>query len=140
MKMRQVVFGVLGLIGLAIAFVVGRYFPPAAPRSIHDKQITVTSAGSGKCYVDSPYLNVSYNSADHVQWQSADNKYSIRFANNVTPLDPKDSTFTIDSITPSKAYHLQNKMAYYPYDILDQTGSVCKASTDVSDPGLNVKQ
>lgn len=140
MKTQRVVFGLLGLIALGIAFIVGRYFPSAPTRSIHDKQITVTSGSSGKCYVDSPYLNVSYLSGDHVQWQSADNKYSIRFVNNVTPLDPQDSTFTIYSNTPSKAYHLQNKSAYYPYDILDQNGSVCKASTDVSDPGLNVKQ
>jgi ABC-type molybdate transport system substrate-binding protein len=140
MKMRQVVFGVLGLVGLVIAFAVGRYFPPAAPRSIHDKQITVSSAGSGKCSVDSPYLNVRYASGDHVQWQSADNQYSISFVNQVTPLDPKDLTFTIDSAHPSKQYHLQKTQNYYPYDVLDQNGKVCKASTDVQDPGLNVKQ
>jgi hypothetical protein len=140
MKMRQVVFGVLGLIGLAIAFVVGRYFPPAAPRSIHDKQITVSAGDSGKCYVDSPYLNVSHSSGDHVQWLSADNQYSIRFVSQVTPLDPPDPTFTFDKNSPSKVYHLQNKQSYYPYDVLDQNGKVCKASTDVQDPGLNVKQ
>jgi hypothetical protein len=139
MKMRQVVFGVLGLIGLAIAFVVGRYFPPAAPRSIHDKQITVSAGDSGKCYVDSPYLNVSY-SADHVQWLSADNQYSISFVDQVTPLDPPHPTFTFDSGHPSRVYHLKHNMHYYPYDILDQNGKVCKASTDVQDPGLNVKQ
>jgi hypothetical protein len=156
MKMRQVVFGVLGLVGLVIAFVVGRYFPPAPPRSIHDKQITISSDGNGRCHVDSPVLNMSYSS-DRVQWQSADDQYSITFIKidppvgstplplgyvKETPLAPPDEPVMIDIGRPSNFYHVKQKTKYFYYGIFDQKypSSPCKVSTDDHDPGLNVKQ
>jgi len=155
MKMQRVLFDLLGL--LVITFVGCRYFtPPTPPRSIHDKQITVSSEGNGKCQLDSPLLNMSYSS-DRVQWLSADDQYSITFIRidppagstslpsgyvKETPLDPPDEPVTIDSGHPSKFYHVNKKTKYYYYAIFDQQypSSPCKVSTDDHDPGLNVKQ
>jgi len=61
MKIRQVVIGLIGLIGLGIAFGVGRYFRPI-PLVNHDWDLYVRSdpISTGHCLVSSPIQLMSY--------------------------------------------------------------------------------
>jgi hypothetical protein len=155
MKMRQVVTGLIALIGLGIAFVVGRYFQRPVTCPNNTRCITV-SAGStaGKCSVDYPVAVLHYT--DRVQWFSNDNKYSVTFVNITppagstslpsgynpeSPLAPPQEPVYFDSSNPSTAFNVKHKSKYYYYAVFDQNypNSPCKVSTDDQDTGLNVK-
>lgn len=160
MKSRQVVTGLIALIGLGIAFAVGRYLQRPTTCPNHTRCITV-SAGStaGKCYVDYPVAVLLYTDqgSDHVQWFSKDNKYSVTFLNVTppagstplpsgytpeSPLAPPQEPVYFDSSNPSGAFNVKHKDKYYYYAIFDQNypNSPCKVSTDDQDTGLNVKR
>jgi hypothetical protein len=156
MKIRQLVIGVLGLIGLGIAFGVGRYFRSFSPRSSHDLEVTVYSNGNGTCYVNAPVI-VMDHSADRVEWSSNDDPYLITFINidppvgsaplpsgyqKETPLVPPTEPVTIDKTHPSGFFHVKAKVKYYYYAIFDQNypSNPCKVSTDDHDTGVNVKR
>lgn len=152
MKLRQAVFGLIALMVLGIAFVVGRYFQPQpGPLTLADHQITVYSGTSG-CDVNTPVVVMHY--PDRVQWLSNDNPYTIDFINidppstspplphdyvKETPLDPPDNSVTIDKNHPSRFYHVKHQTKYYYYAIKDQFNNTCKISTDAQDTGLHVK-
>jgi hypothetical protein len=160
MKIRQVGFGLLALIGFGIAFGVGRYFQRPATRPNNTRCITVSAGNTaGKCYVDYPVAVLRYTdqNTDRVQWFSNDNKYSVTFLNIAppagfpplpsgyspeSPLAPPQEPVYFDSSNPSRAFNVKHKDKYYYYAIFDQNypNSPCKASTDDQDTGLNVKR
>lgn len=158
MKIRQVVFGLLGLIGLAIAFLVGRYFQ-RTPRTIHDFNVYVRSNGPGKCVVTTPIVIMSYTN-DRVQWLSEDKQYWVDFTHvdpppGYPPIPTTNPPYTPESPLAHNADHMpfsagnptglsnvKQKVKYYYYAIFDQpdpTQPPCKVSTDDQDTGLNVK-
>jgi hypothetical protein len=156
MKIRRVVFGLIGIIGLGIAFGVGRYFQHAPTCPGNTRCITVSVESVGKCQVDYPVANLSYSN-EFVQWFSKDDKYSVTFL-NVTPpagstplplgyspenpLHPQQEPVYFDQSHPSRAFNLNPKEKYFYYAIFDQNypNNPCKASTDDRDTGLNVKR
>jgi hypothetical protein len=163
MKIRQVVFGLLALIGFGIAFGVGRYFQRPATRPNNTRCITVFAGSTaGKCYVDYPVAVLHYTDqdTDRVQWFSNDDKYSVTFLNIApppgypplptnppytpeSPLAPPQEPVYFDSSNPSGAFNVKHKDKYYYYAIFDLTHPTtipCKVSTDDQDTGLNVKR
>jgi hypothetical protein len=76
MKTGQVVFGLVAVIGLVIAFEVGRHLQiPAFPGGNPNTRLITISASSdaGKCTVDFPVALLRY-SQNSVQWASNDSK------------------------------------------------------------------
>jgi hypothetical protein len=161
MKIRQVVLSLIGLIGLGIAFGVGRYFQ-STPLLNYDFTIYVHSGPTGKCIVRPPIQLMSYNN-DRVQWASDDNDYWVEFINvtppagSVYPPIPPDPITHQPYVPESPLPHDENhvhfyldhptglskvkpKTKYYYFAIFDQTGNPCKVSTDDKDTGLNVKR
>lgn len=156
MKIRQVVTGLIALIGLGIAFGVGRYFQQRTTCRNNTRCITVFSgSGAGKCYVDYPVAFLRYT--DRVKWFSNDSKYSVTFVNVTppagstplppgynpeSPLAPPQEPVYFDSSTPSGTFNVKQQDKYYYYAIFDQNypNSPCKVSTDDQDTGLNVKR
>jgi len=157
MKIRQLVIGFIGLIGLVIAFGVGRHFRSGSPLSIHDLEVTVSSNGDGTCHVNTPVIWMDH-SVDRVEWSSTDDRYLITFitidppagspplpSNYVkeTPLLPPTEPITISPGHPSGFFHVKAKAKYYYYAIFDQNypnNPPCKVSTDDHDTGVNVKR
>ena len=155
--MRQVVFGVLGLIGLVIAFEVGRYFK-FTPLVVNDYNILVSSDGKGNCAANLPIIGMHY-SADRVQWVSQDDHYSITFSKPgivppegypvlpndyqpESPLEHDEDNVPFYPGHPTGLFKVHQKTKYYYYAIFDQSNpsKACKVSTDDHDPGLNVKR
>jgi hypothetical protein len=108
MKIRQVVIGLIGLIGLGIAFGVGRYFRPT-PLAIHppDFDIYVRSdpAVAGKCLVTTPIVLMSYTN-DRVRWVAEDtqyHQYSVEFI-NITPPPNYPPIPATTPLTPRKVH------------------------------------
>ena len=160
MKVRQVVFGLLALIGFGIAFGVGRHSRPLVNCPNNTRCITVSAdSTAGKCSVDYPValLNYTESGSDRVQWSSNDDQYSVTFLNITppagstplpstytpeSPLAPPQEPVSFDKSNPSIAFNVKHKDKYYYYAIFDQKnpGSPCKVSTDDQDTGLNVKR
>lgn len=155
MKSRQVVTGLIALIGLGIAFGVGRYFQRRAtvtcPNNTRCISVFVGST-AGKCSVDYPVASLHYTDqdSDRVQWFSRDDKYSVTFLNvtpvagytPVSPLVPPQEPVYFDPSNPSRAFNVIHRDGYYYYAIFDQNypNSPCKVSTDDRDTGLSVKR
>jgi hypothetical protein len=162
MNTRQVVSGLVAIVALAIAFVVGRQFqsrqfqsPTGCPKNY--KCITISKESGGKCQVDFPVVNMNYN--HHVQWFSADDKYSVSFLNvqppsgspplpsgyvPKSPLVPYEEPVIIPANGNSTDFNVKHQKDFYLYAIFDLTvdpssSNPCKASTDDSDTRLNVK-
>jgi hypothetical protein len=159
MKIQRVVFGLIGIIGLGIAFGVGRYFQHAPTCPDNTRCITVSVESAGKCQVNYPVANLSYSN-EFVQWFSKDDKYSVTFLNIApppgypplptnppytpeSPLAPPQEPVYFDSSNPSRAFNVKHQVKYYYYAIFDLTYPTtipCKVSTDDQDTGLNVKR
>jgi len=167
MKTRQVVLGLIALIGLGNAFGVGRHFPPPPPppppaacdptttRCIH---VSVDGAGTGKCQVDSPVANLSYLKHEKVEWISTDQEYAVSFLQITPPagstplpsgyvpesaLAPPTDPVYFNPSQPAGPFNVKQKVKYYYYAIFfkaDYPNKPCKVSTDERDTGLNVKQ
>jgi hypothetical protein len=162
-KIRRVVLGLVGIIGLGIAFGVGRYFqrPYTCSNNTRCITISVDGAGTGKCKADYPVANLGYS--EHVQWFSLDDKYAVTFLGRNTPptvapppgstplpptydpenpLAPYQDPVYFDSSNPSTRFNVKQKDKYYYYAVYDQNypNSPCKVSTDDQDTGLNVKR
>lgn len=157
MNTRQVVSGLVAIVASAIAFVVGRQFQSRAGCPQNTKCITISKESGGKCQVDSPIINMSYN--HHVQWFSTDDKYSVSFLNvkppsgypplpngyvPENPLVPYEEPVIIPANSHSRDFNVKHQNNYYLYAIFDLTvdptsSNPCKASTDDSDTRLIVK-
>jgi hypothetical protein len=161
MKIRQVIISLIGLIGLGIAFGVGRYSRPLVTCPNNTRCIMVSAGSAGKCSVNYPVALLHYtdSDSDRVQWFSNDSKYSVTFLNIApppgypplptnppyspeSPLAPPQEPVYFDSSNPSSSFNVKHKDKYYYYAIFDQKnpGSPCKVSTDDRDTGLNVKR
>jgi len=157
MKLRQVAFGVAGIIGLLLAFELGRHLqsPSGPARALNNRRITISaSPDKGKCEVDFPVALVS-KSAHTVQWTSNDNPYWVSFltikppavAPPYTPENPLDGDpVYVDASHPSNMYKIKVNATtkYYYYAIYDHdpkgdNSNPCKDAGDDHDTGLNVK-
>jgi hypothetical protein len=155
MKTRQLVFGLVGIVGLAIAFVVGLHLQAPPPsRNPKDRLITISASpgpDAGKCEVDYPVAFLRYNQGHTVQWASTDNQYWISFREIAAPPGTAESPFEnsaytviVDSTHPSQKYRLKHKEKYYMYAIFDHDPTLnnqnpCKAANEDHDTGLNIK-
>lgn len=155
MKTRQVVFSLVGIVGLVIAFEIGRHLqiPPPPTRSSHKRLVTISASpppDTGKCEVDFPVAFLRQN-AHSIQWASDDNKYWISFLTidppsgytPENPLIPPDDPVIVTT-NGSKTYKVKPKTKYYMYAIFDHDPATnpknpCKAADDDHDTGLNVK-
>ena len=152
MKTRQLGFGLVGIVGLVIAFEVGLRLQ--AKHNPKDRLVTISAASeSGKCEVDFPVAVLRYNQGHTVQWASSDNKYWVSFLTidspagytPENPLAPPDEPVVVDPHSQPKTYHVKPKTKYYMYAIFDHDPSTnnknpCKTATDDHDTGLNIKQ
>jgi len=79
MKTRQLGFGLVGIVGLLIAFEVGLHLQnPPTSHNPNDRLITISASpapDTGKCEVDFPVVFLRYNQGHTVQWESNDNQY-----------------------------------------------------------------
>jgi hypothetical protein len=157
MKPRQIGFGLVGIVGLVIAFEIGLHLqtPPPSPNP-NNRLITISASplpDTGKCEVDFPVAVLRYSQNHSVQWASNDNKYWVSFLTidspagytPENPLAPPDEPVVIEPHGQSKTYHVKPKAKYYMYAIFDhdpQTNNKnpCKTATDDHDTGLNIKQ
>jgi hypothetical protein len=155
MKTRQVVFGLVGIIGLVIAFEVGRHLQTPLPptRDPSNRVVTISASpppDTGKCEVDFPVAFLRQNK--HVQWASNDNKYWVSFLiidpppgyTPENPLDPPDDPVIIGPNSASRKYKVKVTTKYYMYAIFDHDPTTnpqnpCKTAIDDHDTGLNVK-
>jgi hypothetical protein len=156
MKTRRVVSGLVGIIGLVIAFEVGRHLqtPPSPTRNPNDRLVTISASPPpdvGKCELDYPVAFLRQHG--HIQWASRGNKYWVSFLTigppppNYTPenpLVPADDPVIVDANGSSRMYNVKPKTKYYMYAIFDHDpttnpNSPCKEATEDHDPGLNVK-
>jgi hypothetical protein len=156
MKTRQVVFGLVGIIALVIAFEVGRRWNlqmETLTLNPKDRHVTISASpqpDTGKCEVDYPV--VFLRQQNHVQWASSDKKYWVSFLTidappgytPENPLVPTDDPVVVDPNHPSKLYNVKLATKYYMYAIFDHDPTAdpknpCKAAVDDHDPGLNVK-
>jgi len=151
MSARQLGFGLLGVVGIAIAFEIGLHVRPPS----HDPKkrvITISASGPGKCDVDFPVTVLHYGKGHTVRWASTDNKYWISSISKETPsgpvpdnpLIPSHDTVVVDPTQGSEEYHVKPTNNYYMYAIFDHDPATnsqnpCKAATDDKDTGLNVK-
>jgi hypothetical protein len=157
MKTRQVVFGLVGIIGLLIAFEVGRRLQASPPRALNANNRLITISASpppdtGKCEVDFPVVFLRHR-AHSIQWASSDNKYWVSFLNlgelipgytPENPLDPLEDPVVVDPNNTSKKYHVKLATKYYMYAIFDHDPNTdpnhpCKKASEDHDTGLNVK-
>jgi hypothetical protein len=159
MKTRQLTFGVVGIVGLVIAFEIGLHLrAPHAPNP-NTRVITISASPPpdvGKCEVDFPVAFLRYNLNQSVQWVSSDNKYWISFLTIDSPPDlpadykpenplaPPDDPVIVEPHIQPRTYHVKPKTKYYMYAIYDHDPSTnsnnpCKAATDDKDTGLNIK-
>jgi len=155
MKARQLGLGLLGIVGLVIAFEVGLHLQAPPPSHNPNERLITISASpapdTGKCDVDFPVVFLRYNQGHTVQWASNDNKYWISFREIAdapgtaeSPLDTSEDTVIVDLNQPSQKYHVKHKEKYYLYAIFDHDPATnnknpCKTATDDKDTGLNVK-
>ena len=156
MKTRQVVFGLVGIIALAVAFEVGRRWnlqmETLTLNPNKDRRVTISASPDniGKCEVDYPVAFLRQK--NRVQWASNDNKYWVSFLTidappgytPENPLVPTDDPVVVDPNHPSKLYNVKLATKYYMYAIFDHDPTAdpknpCKAAVDDHDPGLNVK-
>src|SRR5260370_6283006 len=80
MKTRQLMFSLVGIVGLVIAFEIGFHLqpPPCPAHNPDNRLITISASPSpdiGKCEVDFPVALLRYKRT--VQWAWNDNKYWI---------------------------------------------------------------
>jgi hypothetical protein len=155
MKARQLGLGLVGIVGLVIAFEVGLHLQAPPPSHNPNERLITISASpapdTGKCDVDFPVVFLRYNQGHTVQWASNDNKYWISFREIAappgtaeSPLDSSEDTVMVDLNQPSQKYHVKHKEKYYLYAIFDHDPATnnknpCKTATDDKDTGLNVK-
>jgi hypothetical protein len=153
-KVRQLGFGVVGIVGLVIAFEIGLHLQaPPPPHNPSNRIVTISASpppDTGKCEVDFPVAFLRYNQNHSVQWASNDNKYWISFLTvdpppGYTPLAPSDDPVIVEPKSLSKMYNVKPKTGYYMYAIFDHDPSTnnknpCKTATDDHDTGLNIKQ
>ena len=151
MSARQLGFGLLGIVGIALAFVIGlRLRPPG--HNANKRVITISALGPGKCDVDFPVTVLHYGKGHTVRWASTDNKYWISSISKESssgsgpnnPLVPPDDTVVVDPTQGSSEYHVTSTTNYYMYAIFDHDPTTnnqnpCKSATDDRDTGLNVK-
>ncbi len=155
MKTRQLMFSLVGIVGLVIAFEIGLHLqaPPPPAHNPDNRLITISASpppDNGKCEVDFPVAFLRYKHT--VQWASNDNKYWISFltidspsgytAEN--PLAPPDDPVVVAPLGVSPTYNVKKKVKYYKYAIFDHDPATnnknpCKTATDDGDTGLNVK-
>jgi hypothetical protein len=154
MKARQLGFGLVGIVGLVIAFEIGLHLQaPPPPHNPNNRLVTISASpppDTGKCEVDFPVAFLRYNQNHSVQWASNDNKYWISFLAvdpppGYTPLAPPDDPVIVEPKSLSKMYNVKPKAGYYIYAIFDHDPSTnnknpCKTATDDHDTGLNIKQ
>ncbi len=154
MKARQLGFGLVGIIGLVIAFEVGLHLQAPPPsHNPKDRLITISASPApdrGKCEVDFPVVFLRYNQGHSVQWASSDNKYWISFVSDdgtpvESPLAPPHNPVVIEAHGASRVYNVKPKEGYNMYAIFDHDPSTnnknpCKTATDDHDTGLNIKQ
>jgi hypothetical protein len=153
MKTRQLGFGLVGIVGLVIAFEIGFHLKaPPLSHNPKDRLITISASpapDTGKCEVDFPVVFLRYNQGHTVQWASSDNKYWISFhevpGTPESPLDTDEETVMVYLNHPSQNYRVKHKEKYYIYAIFDHDPSTnnknpCKTATDDHDTGLNIKQ
>jgi hypothetical protein len=156
MKTRQLAFGLVGIVGLVIAFELGLHLQaPPPPHNPNNRLITISAspaADTGKCEVDFPVAFLRYNLNHSVQWASNDNKYWISFLKvdsptgytPENPLAPPDDPAVIEAHSMSRTYQVRPKAGYYKYAIFDHDPATnsknpCKAAEDDKDTGLNIK-
>jgi|SRR5262245_36671949 len=150
MSARQLGFGLLGIVGIAVAFVIGLHLRPPS----HDPKkrvITISASGPGKCDVDFPVTVLHHGKGQTVRWASTDSKYWISSISKETPgptpdnpLVPRDDIVVVDPTQGSSEYGVQATTNYYKYAIFDHDPATnsqnpCKAANDDRDTGLNVK-
>lgn len=157
MSTRQLGFGLVGVIGLVVAFEIGLHLQTASPPpNPNNRLITISDSpppDTGKCEVDFPVAVLRYSQHHSVQWASNDNKYWVSFVSidaparytSENPLVPPDDPVIIEPHSLSKRYNVKPKMNYYMYAIFDHDPSTnnknpCKSATDDHDTGLNIKQ
>ena len=82
MKTRQIVFSLVGIVGLLIAFEVGRHLQAisSTTRSPNDRLVTISASPAPEtgCEVDFPVVFLRQQ-RHRVQWQSQDKPYWISF-------------------------------------------------------------
>jgi hypothetical protein len=152
MKTRQLGFGLVGIVGLLIAFEVGLHLQnPPTSHNPNDRLITISASpapDTGKCEVDFPVVFLRYNQGHTVQWESNDNKYWISFreigAPPDSPLETSEDTIMVYLNHPSQKYRVKHKEKYYMYAIFDHDPATnnqypCKAADEDHDTGLNIK-
>lgn len=155
MKTRQLMFGLVGIVGLVIAFEIGLHLQPPAPpaHNPNNRLITISASpppDNGKCDVNFPVAFLRYNHS--VQWASNDNKYWISFLTidspsgytPENPLAPPDDPVVVNPQSETQTYHVKPKTKYYIYAIFDHDPATnnknpCKTAIDDRDTGLNVK-
>jgi hypothetical protein len=162
MNTRQVVSGLVAVVALAIAFVVGRQFQTHAGCPPNTKCINISKLSGGKCQVDAPIMNMKY--IHHVRWSSTDDKYAVSFLTvkppsgsqypplptgyvPKNPLVPYEEPVTVPANSDSSDFTVQHQDDRYLYAIFDLTvdpnsytsNNPCKVSTDDSDTRLIVK-
>lgn len=147
MKTRQLPFVLVGIIGLIVAFEIGRHFEtsPRPTRSSSDRTVSISASPSPDtgCEVDYPVAFLRQR--NHIQWASNDNKYWISSFTPENPLVPPDDPVIVDANHPSIKYGVTTKENYYMYAIYDHDpktdpSNPCKKATDDHDTGLNVKR
>jgi hypothetical protein len=156
MNARRLSFGLVGIVGLVMAFEIGLHLQtPPPPPNPNNRLVTISASpppDTGKCEVNFPVAVLRYNQNHSVQWTSSDNKYWISFLTidapsgytPENPLAPPDDPVVIQAHTVSKIYHVKPKTKYYMYAIFDHDPSTnnknpCKTATDDHDTGLNIK-
>jgi hypothetical protein len=156
MSTRQLGFGLVGVIGLVIAFEIGfRLQTPSPPPNPNNRLITISASTPpdiGKCEVNFPVAVLRYSQNHTVQWASNDNKYWVSFLTidppaGYTPENPLASAdpVVIEPHSESSPYKVKPKAKYYMYAIFDHDPATnnknpCKTATDDHDTGLNIKQ
>lgn len=157
MSTRQLGFGLVGVIGLVVAFEIGLHLETASPPCNPNNRLITISASpppdTGKCEVDFPVAVLRYSQHHSVQWASNDNKYWVSFVSidptgrykPESPLDHGDEPVIIEPHSLSKRYNVKSNANYYMYAIFDHDPSTnnknpCKSATDDHDTGLNIKQ
>jgi len=156
MKTRQLLFVLVGIIGLIIAFEIGRHFQtsPRSTRSSNERTVSISASPSPDtgCEVDYPVAFLRQR--NHIQWASNDNRYWITFLTieppvpgytPESPLVPPDDPIVVDANQPSTKYGVTSREKYYMYAIYNHDpktdpSNPCKKATDDRDTGLNVKR
>lgn len=163
MKTRQLVWSLVGIAGLVIAFVLGLHLrtPTPSARNPTERLITISASPSPEigCEVDYPVASLRPN-INHIQWASGDHEYWISFTQlgevppqgyaPENPLLPSEDPVIVPANDVSGKFNVKydpNRTEnYYMYAIYDHdprtnpNNPPCKKASIEHDTGVIVKR